>query len=83
MTRQIVFKVTDEISDELFQEMKDTLEFCLHDLHDEIKMEDGIIVPRLVCCWCADDITRDQAANQDELCNDCYQEQQDDEDDYA
>ena len=83
MTRQLVFEVSDEISDELFEEIESTLEFCLLDLHDEVKMEDGVVVPRLVCKWCGDDITKEQSETQGGLCNDCYAEKQDDDDDYG
>jgi len=83
VTKQIVFEVSDEISDELFEEIESTLEFCLLDLHDEVKMEDRIVVLRLVCRWCGDDITKKQSETQGELCNVCYAEYQDDEDDYG
>lgn len=72
--KTVELKFSDEIDDATIDEIKSTMEYWILDEHYDIQVKDGVFVPRYLCDWCDDDITKDEEANQEGKCKECYAE---------
>lgn len=76
--KQIVMKFSDEIEDSTIEEIKSEIEVWILDDYYDLELKDGVFIRRFLCDWCDDDITRDEAANKDGKCAECYLESTED-----